>query len=680
MKLLKQQQAALLSQRTSKPEPNKSIVQERPFRPLTKVAPSKRPMPPRPPVEHTPQQPKEAFDFERALGRWLPRLFMFILLLGVLWGLKVGMDNGYITNPVRIALGYGGTVLLYFVGMNYVKHKNKWFGLTLLGGLIALGILTTFAAHHLYGYLSFTMAFIVGVAYIVLGLVLSERTKSETLTLFSAIGGFLLPFLLEGEGATSLQFCAYILLLFLSLFYVSLRQQHRYTFYVTFLLFHLTLFVFAVLGGGVADRPIIVGTALIQHVVLLFFYMKGKVSRHVFSEALLYTNFVFALMWIKMLEANQETILYGVFALLYVAVAWYAFNKHDELLRGVFSAIAVFAVSAFVLSYESDNYTAKIILLLINGTVGIWVGLRYRTMRTIVTSSFVYSLTALVIVVLVGFDSLLSLEHVTWLVFLGSIGWIYYTLYQYPPVRLKGNFKAIDQSLLIGQVIALLYMIKLTSLALRGMSIGYLTATHIHLLVLIVALTAMYGFHKWKRGKYLVHGAMIAFLLVGFFMIPVGLADYFMNENFYLNVFVEILYIAILSTLFLASMKEKFYLQLKTKLSKLAIGIQAVYFIYLNKWYFAVVSYYEWTLDYIYLAHTFLLFAFSFASISIGRKMAWKFVKIAGVALIAICVLKLFIWDLGSVSILVRAILFTIVGIVGLLYSRTLFKEEPKNK
>lgn len=690
IKLLKQQQAALLLQQAPRIEkeiqPNKPVVQEqkfekeRLFRPLTKVESYERAIPPRPPVEHTPKQPKKEFDFERVLRLWLPRTFMFILLLGVLWGLKVGMDNGYITNPVRIAMGYGGTILLYFVGMNYFKHKNKLFGLTLLGGLIALGILTTFAAHHLYGYLSFTVAFIIGVAYIVLGLVLSERTKSETLTLFSAIGGFLLPFLLEGEGATSFQFCAYILLLFLSLFYVSLRQQHRYTFYVTFLLFHMTLLAFAVLDGGEADRAIVVGTALIQHMALLAFYMKGKISRHVFSEALIYTNFVFALIWIKVLEAVQGNILYGAFALLYVALALYSFKKQDELLRGVFSAVAIFAVSAFVLSFDSDNYTAKTLLLLINGTVGVWIGLRYQTIRTVITGSFVYSLTALVVLLLIGINSLLSLEHVTWLVFLGSIGWIYYTLYQYPPAFLKGNLKAIDQSLLVGQIIALLYIMKLTSLALSGMSIGYLTATHTHILVLILALTAMYAFHKWERGKYLAHGVMIEFLLLGLFLIPVGLAGYFNNESFYFNLFVELLYIAILSRLFVASMKDQFYLQLKAKLSKLAIGMQVVYFIYLNKWYFAVVSYYEWELDYIFLAHTFLLFAFSFASISIGRKMDWKFVKIAGGALIAICVLKLFILDLGSVSILIRAILFTIVGIVGLLYSRTLFKDEPKDK
>ncbi len=125
-------------------------------------------------------------------------------------------------------------------------------------------------------------------------------------------------------------------------------------------------------------------------------------------------------------------------------------------------------------------------------------------------------------------------------------------------------------------------------------------------------------------------------------------------------------------------MKDKFMIKLadfKVKLPILAIIMQAVYFIFLNKWFLTFVHTYEWDREYILLAHTFLLFAFAFASISIGRKLGWKYVKFIGAGLIVVCVLKLFIIDLGAVSILIRAILFTIVGVVGLLYSKTLFKE-----
>ena len=625
------------------------------------------------------QKVRKEFDLEKVLSNWLPRVFMFILLLGVLWGLKVGMDHGFITNPVRVVMGYAGTVLLYFLGMRYYNGEKKGFGLTLLGGFIGLGILTTFAAHLLYGYLNFTIALMIGVAYIIAGLLLSRKTKSETLTIFSGISGFLLPFLLEGEGATSVQFCAYILLLFSSLFYVSLSQKHKYTFYVTFVLFHLTLFVYALLESAFAEESILVATVLIQHGVILFFYLKGRISRGVFSEALLYSNFVFTIGWIKLLDHMQEVTVYGLLALLYSALAVYSFWKKESALRGILSAVAVFAVTVFILSFNMEDSRVVLILLLLNGAIGIWVGLRFDTLRTIVISSVIYLFTVPAVLNTIQINAFWSLEHVVWLVFIGSFSWIFYTLYRFTPSCLKGKMKSIDKSLIIGQLLVLFYIFKLTTLGLANAYVSFETANHVQALVLLVVLSAMYFFHRWSKGLYLTHGAGILFLIVGMMMLLSGLGSYYKLGEFLFNFFVQFAFVAALTVVVWAIVKDCFYLsrkELKWETPQLAIMLQIIYFIVLNKWYLAFTTAYEWDLEYVLFAHTFLLFAFAFVSISIGGKMNWKYVKIIGAVLIIICVLKLFIVDLSSISILVRAILFTIVGVVGLVYSRTLLKED----
>ena len=619
------------------------------------------------------------FNLEKALSNWLPRVFMFILLLGVLWGLKVGMDHGFITNPVRVGAGYTGTILLYFLGTRYYNSGKKGFGLTLLGGFIGLGILTTFAAHLLYGYLSFTIAFVIGVAYIIAGLLLSKKTKSETLTIFSGISGFLLPFLLEGEGATSVQFCAYILLLFSSLFYVSLSQKHKYTFYVTFVLFHLTLFVYALLDSAFAEESILVATVLIQHGVILYFYLKGRISRDVFSEALLYLNFVFTIGWIQLLEHVQEVSVYGLLALLYSALALYSFWKKESVLRGILSAVAVFAVSVFILSFDMEDTRVVLMLLLLNGAIGIGIGLRFDTLRMIVTGSVIYLLTVLTVLDTMQINAFWSLEHAVWLVFIGSFSWLFYTLYQFTPSRLKGKTKSIDKSLIVVQLLVLFYIFKLTQLWLANTYVSFTTGNHVQALVLLMVLSAMYFFHRWTNGLYLTHGAVILFLIAGIGILLSGLGSYYKQSEFLFNFFVQLAFVAALTVVVWAIMKDRFYLsrkELKWETPQLAIVLQIIYFIALNKWYLAFTKAYEWDLEYVLFAHTFLLFAFAFASISIGGKMNWKYVKIIGAVLIIICVLKLFVVDLSSISILVRAILFTIVGVVGLIYSRTLLKED----
>ncbi|WP_342506938.1 DUF2339 domain-containing protein [Sporosarcina sp. FSL K6-2383] len=630
------------------------------------------------PVRVPPTVRKE-FNLEKALGTWLPRVFMFILLLGVLWGLKVGMDHGVITNPVRVVLGYAGTFLLYYLGMRYVRGGKKGFGLTLLGGFIGLGMLTTFAAHHLYGYLSFTVAFLLGVVYIVAGLLLSRKMKSETLTLFSGIAGFLLPFLLEGEGATAIQFCAYILLLFLSLFYVSLSQRHKFSFYVTFVLFHLTLFFYAILDGGYDAEGILVTTVLIQHGVILFFYVKGKISRSVFTEGLLYSNFVFTIAWIKLLDHTAEVAVYGLLALAYCGLALYTLWRKDHALRGVLSAVAVFALSVLVLSFDLEDSRVVLMLLLLNGTLGIWVGVRYETLRTIVTGSIVYLFALPAVLIIVQIEQLWSLEHAVWLVLLASMGWLFYTLYRWTPKWLVGKTQRIDGSLIVGQVLVLLYLSQLTMLWLSSVSLAFETAMHVQRFVVLVVLCAMYTLHKWRKGLYVAHSTVILFLILSVSVMLSGLGVSYAYGEFLFNFFVQFAYVALLTMLIGAIMKDRFYVpakKLKLDISGLAVVMQIIYFIFLNKWYFAFVNMYAWETEYVLFVHTFLLFTFAFLSISIGGKWQWKIVKFIGAGLLIACVLKLFIIDLASISILVRAILFTIVGVVGLIYSRTLLKEE----
>lgn len=470
----------------------------------------------------------------------------------------------------------------------------------------------------------------------------------------------------------------YILILFLSLFYISLRQKQKYTFYITFLLFHLTLLTYSVLSGMAGDESILVGTVLVQHFSLLLFYLRGKISRSTFTEALVYSNFVFVLGWIKLLEANQETVVYGFIAFIYVAKAIYFFKKQDQLLGSVLSAVAVFALSAWVLSFGFESENMKLLLLLVNGTVGLWVGLRFTTMRTIITSAFIYLMTAFIVFQMPSFTSFFSMENAVWIVFLVTIIFIYYSIYRLPTPLLKGKTKQVNQSLIVGQIIVTSYVIRLTSLALLNTAYGYQTIYHIHGVVLIVTLSAMYVLRKWSRCKYIIYAVITEFLILGFLMLMLGLSDYPWKGSYLFNISVEVLYVAVLTAYFISMMKDKFYVQwdrLTVLRPKLAIMMQIVYFIFLNKWYLSMTSHYNWDREYVFLAHTFLLFAFSFVSISVGRKYSWKYVKFIGALLIGVCVLKLFIIDLGSISILVRAILFTIVGVVGLVYSKTLLKE-----
>lgn len=635
-------------------------------------------------VEQTPTPAptqKKEVNIEKLLGIWLPRVFMFVLILGVLWGLKLGIDQGWISLAARIVMGYAATAILYYLGMRYVKQSKKMLGLTLLGGLIALGILTTFAAHHLYGFFNFALAFLIGVAYIVLGLYLSKKTRSETLTIFSAIAGFLLPFLLEGGEASAIQFFAYITLLFVSLFYMSLNQKHKISFYITFLLFHLTLLFYSVIGMSFNDKHILVISVLVQHLCLLIFYLDRRVSKQVFTETLIYTNTVFTVFWIQLLDQPFDTMTYGMIAVLYTVLAANAFVKKQNNFQGVFSAVAIFVISVFILSFDLDNEQVKLILLLINGSVGLWVGLRYQTIRTIVMSSIIYGISGLVVLNGINIDYFVSLEHLVWIMFLLTLAFIYYSLYQFVPLFKKGNITLIDAGLIGGQIISLIYIAQLVHLFVLNQNWLSFTAFHFYALVFIIVLAFMYYLHKWRHGKYVTYASMIEYLILGLALIARPIYDWYDLKWFEFNLAVQIIYITLLTLAFIMLVRKKStnaFQGLMDKIPTFAVVMQIVHFIFLNKWYFAITNAYQWDREYVFFVHTFIWFLFAFLSISIGRKMKWKPVTILGSVLIGLSLFKLFFIDLANISIFIRAILFIVVGVIGLLYSRTLIKEDEK--
>ncbi|GAA3325902.1 hypothetical protein GCM10020331_059650 [Ectobacillus funiculus] len=71
-------------------------------------------------------------------------------------------------------------------------------GQVLLGGSVVIFfILSTFAAHMLYGLIVPSFAFILNVLWVILGIYLSHRHNSQPISIIAAVAGFLVPYLVE---------------------------------------------------------------------------------------------------------------------------------------------------------------------------------------------------------------------------------------------------------------------------------------------------------------------------------------------------------------------------------------------------------------------------------------------------------------------------------------------------
>jgi uncharacterized membrane protein len=77
----------------------------------------------------------EAVDWERVIGQvWLPRVFILVLLLGVLWAFKAASDVGFITDAVKCILGFLSSAALIAGGEWQIRKGRAALGQVLLGG------------------------------------------------------------------------------------------------------------------------------------------------------------------------------------------------------------------------------------------------------------------------------------------------------------------------------------------------------------------------------------------------------------------------------------------------------------------------------------------------------------------------------------------------------------------
>lgn len=94
-------------------------------------------------AQRPPKPPKPPVDWEHAIARvWLPRVFIVVLLLGVLWGFIAAVSAGYLTQPVRCLLGLVAAGAMYFFGERQVRGQREGLAQVLLGGSVAVLMLT----------------------------------------------------------------------------------------------------------------------------------------------------------------------------------------------------------------------------------------------------------------------------------------------------------------------------------------------------------------------------------------------------------------------------------------------------------------------------------------------------------------------------------------------------------
>ena len=147
-------------------------------------------------------EPRQTFnvDWEVILGgNWLARIGILAVVIGVGFFLKLAFDNNWIGDVGRVALGVvGGLALLG--GSEYISKRYPVYSQTLSGGGVAILYLTIFAAFTFYGmigvYPAVGLLLLVSVASAALAL----RHNAMALAVIAVLGAFSAPFVIGMNG------------------------------------------------------------------------------------------------------------------------------------------------------------------------------------------------------------------------------------------------------------------------------------------------------------------------------------------------------------------------------------------------------------------------------------------------------------------------------------------------
>ncbi|WP_169907614.1 DUF2339 domain-containing protein [Priestia abyssalis] len=354
-------------------------------------------------------------DWEKLLLQvWMPRLFIFVLIIGVLWGFKAASDYGLINKPVKIALGFMASGLLLYVGHKQMKQERKKFGHVLLGGAIPMLMLTTFAMHSLYGMVGPAVAFVLNVLWIMAGLVLTKTYKSETLGIISMVGGVLVPFLIESEAPNPYVFLGYETFLYVWFLSLAVRFDYRKVYYGSSILLNMALFFFYSFAGGIIQDYLVAIPIIIQYVLILYYFV--KTNKQVSAQAnTLLASLLITYAWVNgTFTEGYTTFFLLAFILIYAALSYK--RKSDSEKVPMFH-IHFIVLTAFLIIHAVDEQFVTS-LLIIQGTAAYYSSFKYPNILKKVISLFIYAAAGLTVLGEGVIYEAFSMETLDWIVLL----------------------------------------------------------------------------------------------------------------------------------------------------------------------------------------------------------------------------------------------------------------------
>lgn len=304
-----------------------------------------------------PAAPERKESGEEVGGRWLGKIGIAAVFIGIAIFLQYAFTNGWIGPKGQVTLGLIAGVILLGIGQ-LVRAKYRAYSDVLMGGGIGVLYLSIFAASYLYKLINQPMALVFILLVTALSVVISLTDGAITLAMIGIIGGFVVPFFISIGNDINFSLLTYILLLDLGVLAISFREHWTKLNHVAF---WGTVLVYTTWHGQFYTElalPLALFFLSAYFLIFLIATIAHHVGRHepsnVADMLLLTVNAIGYFGFCYAILNNSYHDLMGFFALLlavvYAAVSYLslATNPSRTLLNYYLPGIAVFFLTIAV--------------------------------------------------------------------------------------------------------------------------------------------------------------------------------------------------------------------------------------------------------------------------------------------------------------------------------------------
>jgi hypothetical protein len=217
-----------------------------------------------------PSSARSSYSFEEFIGKNVAsKVGILVTIVGIFIGAKYAIDHELVSPLVRVINGYISGAALIGVAI-WLKKKYEGYSSVLMGGGLAVLYFITFIAYSFYDMLPLQAAFammLVFTAGTVYAAFIYDRVVIAHLAL---IGAYAIPFLLSDNSGRYAVFFGYIAVINTGILVVSLRKYWKSLFYSSFALTWIIYISWFLLSFRYAPHQYIAWTYL--SIYFLIFY------------------------------------------------------------------------------------------------------------------------------------------------------------------------------------------------------------------------------------------------------------------------------------------------------------------------------------------------------------------------------------------------------------------------